>query len=833
LAKRFWDLDPATPRKTLQNLSFSLATGIEPGMGLYRGYILTRECMEAKGSHRLRYTGICDQGPFEIVISQNRPLFFIERDTLLPDLFWGVERRQVTLTSFDGKPVDALYFKTQTLLYKARKILQEKGIKTFEADLRPEERFLMERFIQGGIEFQGPCHSTGKILKFMDPKICKAEVHPCFSILSLDIETGQRGELYSIAVHFTGPASSAGKKIKTGIVLMKDDRAPQKNTPQRGVRQVPTEQHPLTGYDHESLPHGGKLFRMSCERDILAAFLDIMTLLDPDIIIGWHVIGFDLVFLEKKYQARGLKFSLGRDQGPPKIREAQKGRFSAHINGRIVIDGPPAMRNAFYSFENFRLETVATQILGIGKEIGEKGDKVAEIERRFLEDKKGLAHYNLVDCILVSDIFEKTGLIDLTFKRAVISGMAMDRVGMSVAAFDHFMLPNIHRKGLVAPNVQDIQSQGHSSGGWVFAKTPGFYEHIVVFDFKSLYPSIIRTFKIDPLSRLKADIHPLNTPVNISFSRKLHVLPDYIATLLDKREQAKKMGDPHLSQAIKILMNSFYGVMGTPGCRFYNPGLPRAITGTGQWILKTTRNFLEQQGYGVIYGDTDSVFVQLNPTQVSDCEGAAKKLAIDMNEFLTKKLTDEFDLASHLEIEFEKHFTRFFLPAIRGGGDGAKKRYVGLVKKNHKEKLVFTGLEFVRSDWTRFAKNFQYNLFHRIFHDQEVTQWIRQVVSEVKNHLHDEDLVYKKRLTKSPKDYVKLVPPHVKAALLLKDKGDNLREIYYVMTLRGPIPMDLPHDDLDYNHYIQKQLKPIADAALLSLDQSFTQIMGGRQMTLF
>ncbi len=816
-------------------------------MGFYRGYILTRDYIETRGSHRLRYTGICDQGPFEIMISRNRPLFFIERDTLLPDLFSGFERRQVMLTCFGGTTVDALYFKTQNLLYNARKILRENGIKTFEADLRPEERFLMERFIQGGIEFQGTCHSNGTILKFMDPTIHKAEVHPCFSILSLDIETGQKGELYSIAVHFTGPACSriisknmtekslAGKKIKTGIVLMKDDRMSQKYKPQRIFKEVslPDDQHLFPGYDPEIMPHGGKLFRMSNERDMLLAFLDILKILDPDIIIGWHVIGFDLVFLAKKYQAWGLKFSMGRDNGPPKIREAQKGRFSAHITGRIVIDGPPALRNAFYSFENYRLETVATQLLGTGKEIGEKGDKVAEIERRFQEDKKGLALYNLMDCILVSDIFEKTGLIDLTFKRAVISGMTMDRVGMSVAAFDHFMLPRVHRKGLVAPDVQDIQSQGHSSGGWVFAKTPGFYEHIAVFDFKSLYPSIIRTFKIDPLSRLKADIHPLNTPVNISFSRQMHVLPDYITQLLDKREQAKKMDDSHLSQAIKILMNSFYGVMGTLGCRFYDSGLPRAITGTGQWILKTTRNFLEQQGYGVIYGDTDSVFVQLNPTQLSDCDGAAKKLAIDMNEFLTKKITAEFDLDSHLEIEFEKLFTRFFLPAIRGGGDGAKKRYVGLVKKNNKEKLVFTGLEFVRSDWTRFAKNFQYDLFHRIFHGQEVAEWIRQIVSEVKNHLHDDDLVYKKRLTKSPRDYVKLVPPHVKAALLLKEKGENLREIYYVMTLRGPIPIDLPHDDLDYNHYIQKQLRPIVDAALLSLDQSFTQIMGGRQMTLF
>jgi DNA polymerase-2 len=131
-------------------LSFSSPTGVENKMGFYRGYILTRDYLETGGNHRLRYTGICDHGPFEIIIAKNRPLFFIERNTLPPDLFLGFERRQINLSSFNGKPVDALYFKTQNILYKARKILQEKGIKTFEADLRPEERFLMERFIQGG-----------------------------------------------------------------------------------------------------------------------------------------------------------------------------------------------------------------------------------------------------------------------------------------------------------------------------------------------------------------------------------------------------------------------------------------------------------------------------------------------------------------------------------------------------------------------------------------------------------------------------------------------------------------------------------------------------------
>jgi len=208
--------------------------------------------------------------------------------------------------------------------------------------------------------------------------------------------------------------------------------------------------------------------------------------------------------------------------------------------------------------------------------------------------------------------------------------------------------PHIHRKGYVAPNVRDIVSTGHAQGGWVFAKEPGFYEHVVVLDFKSLYPSIIRTFNIDPLSRLKADQDPLHTPVEIIFSRSAHVLPGYIKILMDKRDQAKKDNDPHLSQAIKILMNSFYGVMGTAGSRFYHNDLPAAITGTGQWILKATRRYLEQDGYEVIYGDTDSVFVCLKQTDLPDCDGASKKLVSRTNGFITQKILDEFGLESQL-----------------------------------------------------------------------------------------------------------------------------------------------------------------------------------------
>ena len=808
-------------------------------MNRCKGYILTREHLDIRGRHLLRYIGTGSAGPFEITVTRDRPLFFIDRKTRLPGHIRFNERRRVELVSFEGRPVDALYFNTQAHLYRIRGQLRDMGIQTFEADILPQDRFLMERFIHGSVEIKGIGRYRSGLLRFTDPVLCPTEFQPGLSVLSLDIETGQSGELYSIACHFEtrNPEPARPQPSVFGIVLIQD-HAPPAAQPGPAVSQFPLDMD-FSGIEPEPLTGTGWMIRLPTEKELLTGFLQIMKSLDPDIIIGWHVIGFDLVFLEKKYRAHGIRFGLGRNNQPPEIREIRKGAHAVDVCGRIVMDGPPNLRAAYYSFENFRLETVASELLGKGKDIGREADKVAEIERRFKQDKTGLARYNLMDCTLVWEIFEKTGLIDLTWKRARLSGLTMDNVGRSVAAFDHIMLPRIHRNGRVAPNVSDIRDIGHAPGGWVFTQSPGFFFHFAVFDFKSLYPSIIRTFKIDPLSRLNADTNPLNTPGEISFSRDIHVLPEFITSLMKSRETAKKEKDPHLSQAVKILMNCFYGVMGTTKSRFYNPDLSRSITGTGRWLLKITREFLEQDGYQVLYGDTDSVFVQLKPSQFQTGEASARRLARRINTFITQTLEERFHLESHLEMEFEKLFTRFFLPALRGGKDGlktgnsAKKRYAGLVKKGNTQELVFTGLEFVRSDWTRFARQFQYDLFHRIFHDQDVVEWIRRKIMDLKNRRHDPDLVYKKRLTKPSEDYVKIVPPHVKAARLLPDRVGNLREISYVMTLRGPVPVALPHDDLDYNHYIEKQLKPVADAVLRFFNLSVAEIMGGKQLTLF
>ncbi|SCY38074.1 DNA polymerase II [Desulfoluna spongiiphila] len=798
-------------------------------MDTLKGYILTREGVDTRDAHCLRYVGTSARGPFEITITTHRPLFFIHRGIPLPSELPPYERRAVELTDFQGHPVDALYFGSRNAHYKARKLCEESSVQTFEADVYPEDRYLMERFVYGGVEIHGPSRVQDGLIRFTDPTIRKADAMPSFSVLSLDIETGQRGELYSVACHFTAPVTRGddGLPVSEGIVLMLDGQSRQQGAAAH------TQWDRLPGCPCEALPGGGLMYRFPTEKALLQSFFRVLKGFDPDILIGWHVIGFDLLFLEGKCKKLGIPFLIGRNRKPPRIREIRKGIYRVEACGRVVIDGPPALRGAFYSFDNFRLETVASELLGTGKDIGDGVDKVAEIERRFREDKVALARYNLLDCTLVTDIFEKTGLIDHLLKRAIISGLPMDRVGMSVAAFDYFMLPQIHRKGLVAANVRDVESAGHAKGGFVFSKEAGFYEHVVVLDFKSLYPSIIRTFHIDPLSRLRAETAPSGTPPGIFFSRSEHVLPGYIQTLMENREQAKKAGDPHLSQAIKILMNSFYGVMGTPGCRFYHPDLPSAVTGTGQWVLKTTRRYLEEQGYEVIYGDTDSVFVCLKASEIAEGEVAPRNLVAELNTFMARKIEEEFGVVSRLELEFEKHFTRFFLPSLRGGGESAKKRYAGTVLTGGKEELVITGLEFVRSDWTRFARDLQFELFQRIFSDDEVEAWIKQKVTDLKNHVYDADLIYRKRLTKPPGEYTKTIPPHVKAALLLGDAGANARESRYVMTLRGPIPVELPHPDLDYPHYIEKQLVPIFDAVMMFFGTSYNEIIHGRQLSLF
>jgi len=747
-------------------------------------------------------------------------VFFVHADVSLPADF-EAERRPLKMLSFEGKSVDGLYFSSLAAYHRGRSRLAETGIRTWESDVRPEERFLMERFVHGSARLKGKALIRNRYKEFCNPKFEPLDWCPRLIIASLDIETGLDGTLFSFALDCSVNEGDAESFSKNGrrirVVGMLDARLLESGDRSEQLQM-----------DDEEAP--AQLIYCSTETLLLELFVEKITEIDPDLIIGWHVTGFDLNFLLERSRQLNFSLRIGRDGSILRLVKQSGSLPIVDLKGRLVIDGPPLLRGTTIRFPDWRLDTVARGILGRGKNIF-GADKVAEIELRFREDKKALALYNLNDAILVTEIFKETGVLSLITARSLITGLPPDQIHRSVAAFDHFFLPRLHRKGYAAPNRDDVRTGAPSPGAMVFSEGFGLFEGVVVLDFKSLYPTLIQTFHIDPYSLLKAAENPLVNPAGIDFSLSDHILPDYIDHLIRQRAVAREAKNDALAYAIKILMNSMYGIMGATGSRFYNIKLPTAITGIGRWVLESTSRQLRSWGYRVLYGDTDSVFVYLKEEERSDGDATGRSLALRVNDYFRETIQTEFGVPSFLELELEKCYVKLFLPAMRtSGGEAAVKRYAGLLPDGN---LDIKGMEFVRSDSTQLARDFQYELFRRYFNGEALEPWIRDVVKRLRGGEFDEKLVYKRRLSRRAADY-KSSPPHVRAARLLDPDGSrNIRRVEYLMTLNGPVPLELKPNEIDYNHYVEKQLRALANDVLTYAGESFDAILGGRQLELF
>ncbi len=536
---------------------------------------------------------------------------------------------------------------------------------------------------------------------------------------------------------------------------------------------------------------------------------------------------------------------IGRDRSSAtwRARRNDPHKGYVYIAGRIAIDGIDALKSATWNFPSFSLESVAQELLGRGKKVdGDVDDRVAEIVHNFHHDKPALAAYNLEDCELVLEIFTQTNIIDYLVLRSRMTGLELDRAGGSVAAFTNLYLPKLHRGGYIAPNLPAGGGLA-SPGGYVMDSKPGLYRNVLVLDFKSLYPSIIRTFKIDPMGLIEGLAAPSQSLPGFRgarFDRNKHFLPDIITELWQQRDQAKRDKDHVSSQAIKIIMNSFYGVLGSGGCRFYDTRLASSITMRGHEIMQTTSQWIASQGYEVIYGDTDSTFVALNENlSAPDCQRIGKQLAANINRQWRDTLMQDYQIACHLEIEFETHFSQFLMPTIRGSEAGSKKRYAGLIVdcETAEEKLVFKGLENVRTDWTQLARQFQAALFKLVFHQQDPTELIKTTVAATLAGHRDDDLIYTKQLRRQLDHYVKNVPPQVRAARMADEqnlalgkslKYQNKGWVSYLITVGGPEPIEYAQSAIDYQHYIDKQIKPIADGVLPFIGLDFEALLSNQ-----
>jgi DNA polymerase-2 len=732
------------------------------------------------------------------------------------------------LAAMDGEECLRLSWNSSEQRDRADRELRRHGLRTYEADIRLADRIRMDAGVHGPVCILGRDRPGRRVDRvFINPQLAPSEAEPRLKLLSIDIETlPPDNRVAAAGLHLTDPFG--------------DDRAE--------VLFAGGDPRVAGGLDSPEIV----CFRD--ERALLIALGRRLREMDPDIISGWNVVDFDFQVLAGRFRAHRLAFDLGRSAEPALfLPRGERGGSRIIIPGRQVWDGLRLIRAAPFRFQEYSLGTVAEAVLGYGKriEIRPGEERLQAILRLYRQEPAEFCRYCLQDARLVSEILERTGLFDLSLRRCTLTGVAPDRVWASIPSFEHLYTESLHRRGLLAPSRGvDAPPLTPSPGGAILTPRPGLHENVRVFDFRSLYPSIIRTFNIDPLSHVSAARAGamrreeremlITAPNGARFDRRRGILPELLDRFFESRRQARERGDEVASFVYKIIMNSFYGVLGAPGCRFASSALAGAITSFGQDILNWCKAYLEQKGFSVLYGDTDSLFV------AGTGGPPPRDLARQVDEALKGSLAERHDVTSRLTLEAEKLYSRFFLPPLRLGNAqrGRAKGYAGLLAAEAaagagadlSSRLEIVGMEAVRRDWTDLAQEFQVGLLKLLFGEQDLAAFIR-LAGETARRLYagelDGKLVYRKALRKPVSAYTRTTPPHVKAAALLPPARQR-GLIRYVVTRDGPQPENSRSAPPDYDHYLEKQLKPIASMFLDVLHTDLQQLFGsGGQLLLF
>jgi DNA polymerase-2 len=772
-----------------------------------RGFILQASYRIAAGHPVVHLYGRLEDGAtFLVRDHRQRPHFYVAaRDEGAVVERTGIKPVPTDQRTFGHDAVVRIDVATPPDVPGIRDRLHAAGIDTYEGDVRFATRYLIDRDIKGGCEIDGSAvPGRGIDWVFDDPLVTPSgvDVHP--SVLSFDIETDAKAsQLLAIALYGCGADE---------VLIV---APPGREMPHRAIG-------------------------CADEHAAIDVFCRRVRELDPDVLTGWNVVDFDLSVLARIAERVRHPFELGREPGALRIRPARGyfGSGSANIPGRLVLDGIDLVRGAFVRLDDYSLDTVAREVLGEGKALdGDVHDRAGEIMFRYQSDLPGFALYARTDARLALSIVEKLNLVELSVARSKLTGMTPDRVAASIASFDFLYLAELHKRHVVAPSVRtdDARVYAAQGGGHVLEPITGVHPMVWVFDFKSLYPSIIRTFNIDPLAYVahgQPGEDTITTDGGASFRRGRAILPQLLDDLFPRREAAKRAGDAVASHAIKILMNSFYGVLGTPACRFHNPDLANAITGQGRHMLLWSKAWFERAGYVVLYGDTDSLFVRSSANDPSEAQRLGAELAAALTRDIADYIATQWRVASCLELEFEKLYLKLFLPSVRHGSAGARKRYAGMLFGAADNNIEFVGMEVVRRDWTELAKRVQRELYLRLFTDQPVDKYLADVVAQVRRGDLDAELVYRKGLRKELGKYTANTPPHVAAAR--KSAGAPGRLIAYLMTTAGPEPLDNLEHPPDREHYVDKQIRPVAEPVLATLGLPFEQVIGDdRQIGLF
>ncbi len=773
-------------------------------------FLLTAHYRDAGAKFEITLWGAADSGErVRIFVDDFRPMFFCLRNTPSDDTAPAAERRALNMRSLNMRDLDCLYFDTHAAMTQTARSLRAKNHPVYESDVNPLQRYLMERMVSASMRVSGTRERVGRFTHLKNPRLRGCEFIPDLRVMSIYIDTDTNGD--------DGAITEAACVEDGTVCLFVVGASPplierSRNERSRNERSRNERSRNERSRNERSRNERADIRYCKDERQLITALMNHITSRDPDVLTGLDVAKRSLRSLQERCLKLGLRFDVGREGGSRVYSSARdswrhrgysspKTVWNAHIPGRVVMNLTTMLRAYNRSPDEYRIDDVGA--LAVASE--------------------------------ALKIFDEAEILPNAIERSRRTGQTLDGIGGSVASFDHLYLPRLHRAGFAAIDTVDIRPPTKPlPGGYVLEPAPGLYENVLVFDFKSLYPSIIMTFMIDPLGFKIAGGNRIATPIGTTFSKDVSIMPEIIRELMDARAMAVQLKNPYLSLAIKLLMNSFAGVLGSTGCRFFSEEVSPSITLTGQHILKISIEHIEKTyGKKVIYGDTDSIFVNLGAGEEISAAELGKRISKETGVWLRDTLMEQYGATSALELKYEEHFRRFFIPPLRGGdvNQGTKKHYCGaVIKPDGRMELTFKGMESARSDWTDLAKEFQHELFMMFFSKKPLEAYIAATAERLQRGEFDGKLIYRKHVRKELDAYASNIPPHVQAAKMLDTPVPIVK---YYITKNGPQPVEKLSAPIDYQHYADSQLKPIADSILVWMGSDFDRVVSGQQDLFF
>lgn len=523
------------------------------------------------------------------------------------------------------------------------------------------------------------------------------------------------------------------------------------------------------------------LQRHETEEDLLEGLLELFEAKRPDLVSGWNFVDFDWEYLLSRYE----KFDDLNEHRLSDIGYINGYKTAQKVDCVPAFDMMTARTTAPYSFSSWRsqsLDYVAKVDLGVGK------IPDVDIQWAFSRDLPRLVAYNIMDVMLCVGIERRENLHAFFYDLAELAQIQMYDTSHEMRLVDGRLLSQRDDDEVLPPMPEDADIPDNS-GGLVLQPSDGIKEWVGVEDLKSLYPSAIITWNISPETIVWADdgekpedamtipwMPDKSGREGISASDIGHdtmwtdmaeegIIPKYIKELFPERAELKAKRnkfDPddheyHVwdrkQAAVKVLMNSFYGVMSNDWWRLGKYGLGDAVTSTARYALWKGKQTAENNGFDVIYGDTDSVMISLAEP------GESKEVALDRG----RELEDEINASmvdcvresglsgSHpfiddglhgtdahcLVYEFEKLYRRFFQA-------GQKKRYAGnIVWKEGKHvdgDIDTVGFESQRSDSPELTSEAQPEVIRRILNGEgfeEVSEYIQEMIDDIKSGVID------------------------------------------------------------------------------------------------